>query len=359
MDAIERKEFTKQFTLQDYSIQQQERLFREQARKERNSNIPVELRPYWALGELGANVMTVPLEVLSRRHFGARYLGVSRVVLAVLFYGLVVLIGAQFNGYTTENTIAEGWLGRLYTTEHHSDVPDLMVVFAGLWIPAALYNIWVIKQRQRRRIRWHTRSTGISFFQGFLPGSDWTHYRFWEPLGWMGIGLTFLWISKPFGVYLMIAAGLLLIRNNQFYSEHNTERLNREDATIEVEILAGGVRDGGKIANYGYDPVTVPEDVEARIEDIERDLLARPTFQAIRRTVGEHAPRIREDIRTVVRDVTGQAATTAYSSLAAAQPTTPPAPAPASVWHQAEDWPEDWPTDSDHRGESATEMTPA
>ena len=40
----------------------------------------MELRPYWALGEIAINVLTVPIEVLSRRHFGMRYLSTGRVI---------------------------------------------------------------------------------------------------------------------------------------------------------------------------------------------------------------------------------------------------------------------------------------
>jgi len=356
MDEQEKRELNRAFALEEFKLQQQEQFYREQSRKERNSNIPIELRPYWALGEMGVNVMTVPLEVLSRRHFGSRYLSTGRVIMALIFYLVIVWFGAQLNGHTEETTIVEGWLGRLYTTEFHADIPDLMVVFALVWIPAAAYNVWVIKQRQKRRIRWHTRSTGISFLQGRLPGNDWVHYRFWEPLMWLVAGLIFLKISYPFGLYLSVAALLLLVRNNQLYAEHNTDRLNREDIAIVAELTAGGLREGGKAVNFGYDPISVPEDVTASIEDIERDLREGQFAQRLR-AAAARAPREWETVGTIVASVTSKPPVAKATAPAAASPPTPPPPAP--VWHQAEDWPDDEAGDSRQHGHSAHGVTPA
>lgn len=304
MDDKERRDFQRQYALHDYTMQQQEQFFRQQARHERNSNIPMELRPYWALGEIGINVMTVPLEVLSRRQFGIRYLSTARVIMAVVFYGLAVWLGAYING-ESEQVLVSGWFSSWYETRRRPDVPNLMVLFAFAWIPAAIYNLWVIKQRERHGILWHSRSTGISYLQGRLPGSDWMHYRLWEPAAWLIVGVVFLKISAPLGLYLTIGAILMMIRNNQLFVEHNTEAMDRRDAGIEVEVLAGGMRAGGKTANHGFDPVSMPEDMNASIADFEEGVSVSATMQRIR-NMAAHAPRVWEDINTIVGDVTGK-----------------------------------------------------
>lgn len=208
---------------------------------------------YFALNLLGWAV--VPFELVLRRDFGERYLGIVRLVLAlnVYLWFTVMMAGIE------------------------SQFSRLMLLLLPVFIVLAIYHKIAIARRFRDRTPWHSRSFGISHLHElfFRPFDDWTLYRFMEPglVVVLGVLLTFVHDSLA---YFCIAGGIgMFIRAQIFYSQQRDQYLDRMDSLIEAEYWSGEHKGSDKDVTAGFSPVRMSADLAAMIEKSEAELARR------------------------------------------------------------------------------------
>lgn len=201
--------------------------------------------------------LTVSLEVLVRRDFGERYLGVLRLLVSYMTMQMFVWISPLVAGFSDpEDPIIIN--------------PIPFLVFTWTMMALALWHRWRIRRRNHKGHAWYTFSFGISHLQvlGRLPvlrgipllRDDNTLYLWTEPLTFLIIGIVLVWVPVDMliGIYLIVASVALLIKNHIKYQQQRSVLLDEMDAQLIERNMTPALRGLNKSLTGGFSTARVP-----------------------------------------------------------------------------------------------------
>lgn len=166
-----------------------------------------------ALVLLVTSAVAFPVEMLIHYRIGERYLTFVSYLLGAFVVSLTQLL--------------------------HEPMSHL---FSGMYTIAIVVHWWMIKRRNKRGIRWHSRSMGLSWpIFDRLKQNHWRVYQIVEP-GMIGIvGLIMLKTGNDFGWYLIAAAACIVVKTAMFYAAERAKILDAIDQQIESEHMATAI----------------------------------------------------------------------------------------------------------------------
>lgn len=201
--------------------------------------------------------LTLSLEVLVRRSFGERYLGVLRIVLSLLTMQMFVWISPLVYGLSDPEQ-------RVVIN------PVPFLIFTWVMVLMALWHRWRIRRRNRKGVPWYTFSFGMSHIEtvGRLPvlrgipllRDDDRLYLWTEPLVFLLIGIVLVWVPVDIliGIYLIVASLALFIKNHIKYQQQRSVLLDEMDAQLIERNMAPALRGLHKRSTAGFSTARVP-----------------------------------------------------------------------------------------------------
>ena len=187
---------------------------------------------------------SVTLEVFIRHSFGERYLSLIRVFLAWQALGLAGL--AMF-------MVFQGNL------EAGID-PIALGIVTPIFLVAAILQLFWIQIRNWRKIQWHSKSFGLSWFHPLIWRWDRLFYRLVEPAVCFLVGLGVMQVEKiaPVGGWICFAAVALLVKNNIAFNIERDHMLDISDAKIEAANMEAALAGENKAKTAGFSVVRLP-----------------------------------------------------------------------------------------------------
>jgi len=207
---------------------------------------------------IGANIALYPamtVMIFIRRRLGYRFISLPKLVVMSVF---LLILGALAG--------ALGSLGRNSW---------LVVVFS-----LAVFVVGVVERRFRWReikagVSWHSYSRGISWLNNFLPYSDSTIKRFFDPAAVLVVGVIFVVLIQPILGYYFIFSALCLFSFEAYDFERSINMmLDQLDAMIDSEVISSNVEyysQPGEVKQRPLEqtagiPTGVAPDLQAAIE---------------------------------------------------------------------------------------------
>lgn len=203
---------------------------------------------------------SVSVEVFLRHSFGERYLSVTRLVLGLIAFLLVVFSRQIIAVLTPPGTLSVPIV----------DLAAFLVLYLA-FLGFGIFQLWRIWQRNRRGMPWYSKSFGISRFSslvgkkiGPLAIDDWTLYRFIEPgfVLLMAIILGFL-VSDNIRNWLLLIFVTMLVRNNFLHSRERGRILDMMDAAIIGRFGLEALKGEDKHETAGLSIVRPPRGADA------------------------------------------------------------------------------------------------
>lgn len=177
---------------------------------------------------------TTTLEVFIRRDFGERYLSWIR-----LYFAYGVMVGFTFISFFSQSRM-------------------FLNFFAAFVVLSLLHQLRIFI-RNRKGIRWHSMSYGVSWLS-FLPVNNWLLYRFIEPVLFFGIGVAvFTRFDRTTGAWVSIAAVALLVKNTMLYYQVRGRYLDMADGQIENDYFNESMNGAPMRQTAGFQMVQMPK----------------------------------------------------------------------------------------------------
>jgi hypothetical protein len=165
---------------------------------------------------LGQAIM-LTVEVFLHRGFGRRYVvsGLAGIVVMIFFAGC-------FNG------------------QHCNPLFCYTAAYSVLWLIA---GISTLKRCWRDNDKVHSRYTGRPYICSLLPNWKEDNVKNLEALAVVLLGFGIHYMTPPLGDYLMLAAGLMLVRRYCHVIQQRDRLIAMNDQAIEQRIVAERFRD--------------------------------------------------------------------------------------------------------------------
>ncbi len=182
------------------------------------------------------SIASYGIEVMLRHSFGERYFSIPVyliTILAVLFWNSFFNFGnIIYNGFS-------------YALD------EVGIAYAAILVILGIIHISVIYERNAQGERWHSLSGGISHLTKLWPNDRMVKLLL-EPLVVIGIGAIFIFIRttdssgyydelsyplRAFGLYLIVAAISLFIKEYIINYEMRMQYLNASDQQIEADVM--------------------------------------------------------------------------------------------------------------------------
>jgi hypothetical protein len=164
-------------------------------------------------------IFSLPVTVLLHKGYGSRFVGLCGLLAFIPFFALVLFFP-------------------------HSNPLPLMCLL-GLYIGRVVVGrIAYFYQFFRGRLpKIHRQSPGYPLIARFLP--DWSESRvLWlEPAGVFLLGLTLVWLTRPLGWYLILAAISMAAWMGLCHLYAMNQAMARNDAMLEQQVQAERFRE--------------------------------------------------------------------------------------------------------------------
>ncbi|MEM7125671.1 MAG: hypothetical protein AAF702_05055 [Chloroflexota bacterium] len=222
--------------------------------------------PFKAVFEC-VHTLGLPAEMFLRGEFGERYLNWIRFISSLLIINFFLGFLRFFHSLPLVG-------GGVY--------PQINSYFWWAFVSLSCYHLIRIWLRNRRGVKWHSYSFGISHF-AFLGLSDGLLYRVVEPM----IAITASLLMRPYSSFtanwILISAICLFIKNNMLFNHMRGRVLDVIDGQIEAEVMSGKMEGKSKKQTAGWSQIVsvspsldVDEETDevATVDDFEATVAA-------------------------------------------------------------------------------------
>lgn len=178
------------------------------------------------LAYMAASWFSVTIEVFLRYRFGERYLQVMGS-----FVGFFIFMSYIFKGLLTPWGEGGGF-------------SILSLIVMSVFFVLTLWHQRDIAVRRKKGIRWHSRSSGVSWgFWKVLSKNPATVQMYLEPIFCYILGAIVIFIDQDLSIWLMVCSVSLFVRGQIEYTHARNRFLDTVDAAIESEQLTAAMVD--------------------------------------------------------------------------------------------------------------------